>query len=325
MPSQPLTLAKDILIYPNEEDLTYANFSEVTRANLLDLFAENLVPTEDPSTSSARLTLEEFERNTDHGMEHEYNVYKRSLEIALEIESETGEVADRKLLYIMALAHDSARSIVYPDATLGKLVRQKRNDKNHEQLGWRIVKRRIQLLKSKGYEVSPEDEAKLQDYLPNHDFFSKQLNGARFQEPSSLEWQIVRLADRISVPLKDEINRYRDTGKRLGTPFFLPEVPLEVRMSFSFDNMHKKENDQRLYIADYLVDEVMFFIGMLMIQWSDFSHPTLARLYEERAVQKVDAAKYILEISDIEDPDHTNKEKLRLLLESLWRRYGFSV
>jgi hypothetical protein len=49
----------------------------------------------------------------------------------------------------------------------------------------------------------------------------------------------VRLADRISVPLKDEIQRYWDTGKRMipPTPFFNESMPVKERENFSFDKM----------------------------------------------------------------------------------------
>lgn len=321
--SNTLKNAKDIILYPDTKNPTLENFAEISRQNLLALFEDNFTAGNANIAASAKLSLEEFEGNKDHGMEHEFNVYKKSLEIADHIEKETWEKTDRQLLYIMVLAHDAARSIVYPDsqkskAQEAKLRRQKRNDRNHEKYWRLIVKKRLYHLKKQGYTISPEDEAKLEDYLVNHDFFSEQLNGWRFKEPGSLEGQIVRLADRISVPLKDEIDRYWETGKSRQTPFFFKDTDEDIRMNFSFDKMWT-------YSSQGIMDEVMFFTWMLMITWEDFSHPTLGRLYEERAIQKKDAAQYIMEIAEKENTSPEDKEALRILLEKLWQKYNFCL
>ena len=70
------------------------------------------------------------------------------------------------------------------------------------------------------------------------------------------------------MPLQDEIQRYRDTGKRLGTPFFNTSMPIEERENFSFDKMG-------LYFKNDWVDEVLFFTALLMITEKDFSDPLL--------------------------------------------------
>lgn len=315
-------------MYPSFDQPTYEAYTETTARNLLMLFDDHLQTDIDPHTStplhvdSAWLSAQEFSTNKDHGMEHAYNVFKESLRIAHIIEAETWASVDYQLLYIMSLAHDAARSIVYPEdvetSTPNKSRREKRNDKKHEYFWWIIVRNRIARLRKHNVFVSPDDDAKLKDYLINHDFFSQQLNGKRFQEPYSLEGQIVRLADRISVPLTEEIDRYRETWKRLKTPFFFPETDINIRMNFSFD-------DFWAYNEAGIIDEVMFFTGMLMINGSDFSHPILSRLYDEWATQKNTAAAHILDIARTEGTSDEDINKLTELLDALGKRYNFTL
>jgi hypothetical protein len=47
----------------------------------------------------------------------------------------------------------------------------------------------------------------------------------------------VRLADRVSVPVEEEIVRYRETGKRLNTRYFNDQISFEERVNFTFENM----------------------------------------------------------------------------------------
>lgn len=143
------------------------------------------------------------------------------------------------MIYPMAIVHDAMRSIQYEDTDPTKARKEKRNDRNHEKYGAFLFKKILQSLEKKDIilNLSEQEQQEIQEYLINHDYFSQQLNGGRFSEPKTLEGQIVRLADRISVPLQDEIQRYRDTGKRLNTPFFNTSMPLGERENFSFDKM----------------------------------------------------------------------------------------
>lgn len=141
-PDSPDT-ARDHLVYPSFDEPTYESYTEATAHNLLTLFDDNLQTDIDPHipvpphVDSAWLSIQEFGTNKDHGMEHEYNVFRESLRIANIVEAETEALVDRQLLYIMSLAHDAARSIVYPDgidqiSIPNKERREKRNDKKHE-------------------------------------------------------------------------------------------------------------------------------------------------------------------------------------------------
>jgi lipoprotein NlpI len=219
----------------------------------------------------------------------------------------------------MSIFHDAMRSVQYDESDPQKIRKEKRNDKNHEKYGAVLFEKLIEKIQSqndlkKHIQFSSEEKEDISEYLINHDFFSEQLNGKRFHEPKSKEGQIVRLADRISIPLKDEIQRYRDTGKRLGTPFFNTTVSLDERENFSFDNMG-------YYFKNGKIDEVLFFTALLMITEKDFNDPLLGQIYKERAIQKKDAVQFIMDIAQKEDTNPEDKQQLQQLLTHLGKKF----
>ena len=224
------------------------------------------------------------------------------------------------MIYPMAIIHDAMRSIQYDEMDTQKARKEKRNDRNHEKYGAFLFEKMIKTLSEKQIwiKLMDEEQEEIKEYLINHDYFSQQLNGWRFHEPSSKEGQIVRLADRISVPLQDEIQRYRDTGKRLKTPFFNQTMPVSERENFSFDKMG-------LYFKNGWVDEVMFFTALLMITENDFSDPVLWSLYKEWAKDKDNAIDFIIDIGKQEGATPEQIDDLKILLQHLGKKFGFVV
>lgn len=299
-------------LYQPEELQTYQEFQEGTVSNIEAIFAMD--------TKSEELSLENFLNNTDHGLEHEYNVYQKAIQIAERYEKETEQPIRKHMIYPMAIVHDAMRSLQYEANDRMKARKEKRNDRNHERYGAFLFEKIIQSWQAKNVflNLSREEQQEIKEYLINHDYFSQQLNGGRFHEPKSLEGQIVRLADRISVPLEDEIQRYRDTGKRLNTPFFNQSMPREERENFSFDKMW-------LYFKNWWVDEVLFFTALLMITEKDFSNPLLGEIYKERAIDKDNAIDFILEIGKKEGATPDQMQELQSLLTHLGKTFGFTV
>lgn len=316
-------------LYQPEQLQSYEEFTEGTISNIEAVF--------DMDTKSQELSLQNFLENKDHGLEHEYNVYQKAIQIAERYEKETWKKIRTHMIYPMAIVHDSMRSIQYDLSDLHggiswdvtteeeykenqKARREKRNDRNHERYGAFLFEKILQSLKKKDIfiNLSSEEQEEIKEYLINHDYLSQQLNGGRFHEPKTIEWQIVRLADRISVPLKDEIQRYRDTGKRLKTPFFNESMPLEERENFSFDKMW-------FYFKNKWVDEVLFFTSILMTTEKDFSQPELWKMYAEWAVDKNNAIDFILEIGKQEEATPEQIEQLKQLLTHLGKKFGFVV
>ncbi len=175
-----------------------------------------------------------------------YNVFTKASEIADEVEEKTEANVDRNMLYTMIALHDSGRFHVQaPESgdtekdTKRKEKKAKRADSKHELYGVAQMKFALAKLKKEGKEIDPEIEKKIAEYVYNHDYMTPQLNGDRFHEPSSIEGQIARLADRISTSAITEIERYWKTGKRMGTTFFKEEIPFSARESFRFSDIGK--------------------------------------------------------------------------------------
>ena len=265
-----------------QDTLSYEQFSQITWDNIAQLF--------DMSWADEQMSLDFFAHNTDHGLEHEYFVYTRALQIARDY-----------------------------DLDIRKIRKEKRNDRNHERDGallFEKIYQKSQQLNPSNMLLTQDEQSDITDYLYNHDYFSQQLNGKRYHEPKSIEWQIVRLADRTSVSICDEIQRYRDTWKRLGTPLFNPDIPTTEREEFSFDKMGQ-------YSKKWRIDEISFFVALLMITWDDFADPLLGERYEQWAIQKSQAVEYIKTIAKHEWADTQTYDKIHDLLEYLWPRFNF--
>ena len=134
-------------------------------------------------------------------------------------------------------------------------------------------------LKEQNITISLEDQKKIEDYILNHDFFNTRLDGEKYHEPISIEGQITRLADRISVSTQEEIKRYWETGKRLGTTYFKKDISWEERIDFSFANMGE-------YIKNGKFDQFTFFLAMLSQSACDFSNPIVVKIYQQWATNK---------------------------------------
>ena len=68
-------------LYQPESLQLYHHFKQGTVANIKAIF--------EMDTKSQELSLENFLENTDHGLEHEYNVYQKAIEIADRYEQKT--------------------------------------------------------------------------------------------------------------------------------------------------------------------------------------------------------------------------------------------
>ena len=277
-----MTSLERFIVTPDETS-TYDDFSSITSNNILSTF--------DLDTPEKRLSLNFFEQNGDHGMRHVYAVRKKSLFIADMVEKETQEFVNRQLLYVMVLAHDSWRSHVYtPDdfITPEQVVhKEKNNDRKHPLYGTAQVRLAVRWLRKKWVHIDLDKLDDLQDYVYNHDYLNDHLSGGRYVEPRSLEWQIARLADRVSESVSWEVKRYRETGKRMGTPYFIANIPLSARKNFHFGRVGE-------YAAKGWLDQCMFFGALLSIKPQDFSHPVLQKLYKEWEIDKKDAVEYII-------------------------------
>ena len=260
------------------------------------------------------IPVEWFLENKDHGAEHTHNVFKKSLEIVQRVETETALSVDKTLLYIMSGMHDSGRfrlpMLKENETTRNTAKEQKRKkaESEHASYGVAQIKLWFKKLKEKDIELSLEEQQKIEDYILNHDFFNERLDGKKYHEPMSIEGQITRLADRISTPIQQEVERYRETGKRLGAKYFNNNITWQERIDFSFANM-------KTYITSGKFDEFTFFLSLLAQKSSDFSHPVLAEIYQQWATSKRQGIDSMLHIAKAEWYNDENLQQMKDLID----------
>lgn len=268
----------------------FNNFVSTTKQNLMDVYSID-------KDSSKLIPFNIFSENIDHGAKHVFNVYKKSLEVAKEIERQLGVEVNKTLLYIMSVYHDSGRfrePIISDQDTENQIqAKQKKkvkSEREHARYGVAQIKLWISKLKDKWVEINEEDQKKIENYILNHDFFNTRLDWTKYQEPYSLEGQITRLSDRISTPIEEEIERYRETWKRMNTTYFKKDISFQERVDFTFANMWT-------YLKTGRFDEFTFFLTLLSQAPSDFSNPVLHDIYAKRQSNKNKWIKKILEIA----------------------------
>lgn len=298
MIKEQFTPVNQIVTIPSST-LWLEQFRDITAKNVKEIFEF------DEKDSNKSYWLQQFLENSDHGAEHVYNVYKKADEIAQKIE-ETGEKIDHDLLYIMIALHDSGRFHMEApidwesdDEQKRKSNKAKKADKRHELYGVSQFRFALAKMKKRWIEVDPNIIDKVVDYVYNHDFMSEKLSWKwRFHEPLSLEWKIARLADRISTPAIPELERYRETWKRMWTTYYNPDITFAEREAFSFAKGWE-------YTKAWKLDQFMFFATLLAIKASDFWHPELQKIYSERAPQKREAAQRIISLAREEHIDES--------------------
>lgn len=131
------------------------------------------------------------------------------------------------------------------------------------------------------------------DYIRNRDFYSVRLTG-NYSEPKSMEGQIARLANHTSTDMVSAVRRYWQKGKRLSTPYFLPDVTFEQRTEFVFPRLEE-------YRTEGKADELAFLLAFLSLSSEDFQHPKLGQMYAEWAKDKDRAIEEMLRIAREEE------------------------
>ena len=230
----------------------------------------------------------EFLDNQDHWIEHTFNVYKKALEIADIYTKKTWVTIDLDTIYIMSVMHDAWRFHFSKNS-----IKQEKCERHHNEC-WaaqlRLFRKR---LLQKWINVSDEKYNSILDYILNHDYMTERLDWKYLKEPKSIEGQIVRLADRISTDVRQEVRRYWATWKRRKTLLYNPNITLDDRVSFSYDRISE-------YIVKWKLDQIFFFLTLISITWDEFSDKILSEIYDEWSLEKENAIDEILKIADEE-------------------------
>lgn len=178
--------------------------------------------------------LRNFIENDDHGLAHCYNVYKTASNLLSTLSEEEQARVNKETMEIMVLFHDIGR------------FHHPKCDRRHQKCGMAQVRMYAQKT-----GMDEETRRKIIDLVKYHDFMSKDLDPNQ-REPYSIEWQIVRLADKMSVDPIAELRRYWDYGKRIGSTLLDETISMDDRLNFSFDKRGKVKTDQLTYFLALL-------------------------------------------------------------------------
>jgi len=289
-----------VLIIP-EKDTSIETFRMTVCKNISNIFEID---------DEKRLKpLEEFLENKDHWFNHSLNVYKKALEVWELMEKKWYEI-DKVKLFIMAFMHDSWRFHLSEENPKKRIRCEKRHNKCWE---WQIRLARKKLDK-RWIKLEDSFWNSVYDYIENHDFLNDRLD-PNYKEPNSLEWQIVRLSDRISTDIETEIDRYWETWKRLNTTYFISDISFEDRINFNFTKVGE-------YINSKKFDEFTFFLALISVSKNDYQNDDLKQIYSSWAESKDLAIKKILEIRLGEWYSTENIEKMRNLINDYIKHFN---
>lgn len=292
-----LTLWKDICY----QDDWIEDLKDIIKSNLIGIF--------DIDDLSKLESFEEYILNKDHWFEHSFNVYNKALEISYILKQKWYDI-DYIKIFIMSFMHDSWRFHINSN---NPKKRQKCERKHNKCAIWQIRLAKSKLSK-RWIEFDKKFWDEIFDYLDNHDFLNDRLD-PNYREPENIEWQIVRLSDRISTDIETEIDRYWETWKRLKTPYFIKDISFEDRINFDFTK-----------IGDYIkwnkFDEFTFFLALISISENDFSNKDLKELYKKWSNSKNLAINKILLIWKLEWYSDSDLEKMKKLIDDYIKHFN---
>jgi len=219
--------------------------------------------------------VERIIENNDHGLAHAATVWISAKQLTSLIEGGLGNFPPSKinsLLEEACIFHDAGRFFVPREDHCRYKEMQEKAIKEHHIAGVDLAMN----LGCKSFVVT--------NTIRCHDFFNKKIT-PHVPSPRFLLGEVVRLADKISLPPSQEVDRYWETGKRLGTPFFLPDISLKERTScYLFASR----------------DQLNYFLAMFLLSPQDFSHPVLQEAYRSWEKGKREAMERILTIAQKE-------------------------
>ncbi len=230
--------------------------------------------------------IELFMKNEDHGFSHSLAVFLRASEIA----ALTGCPVNMFVIATLSFLHDFARFFVPDPSEKQAQSIEKETQRLHPQYGQELV---WQLDFSNFGSISEAIKDQIAKGIGLHDIFHR-----RFLEkyPQLLldcnQISIFRLADKTFLTPADEARRGIETGKRRGTPFFLPDLSLKERLEANLEKT-------------YALDELTFLLIVLGISPEDFFVEPLMEIYRRWEKGKPEAIEVILQeaVSQGADPD----------------------
>ncbi|PIR07075.1 MAG: hypothetical protein COV55_01445 [Candidatus Komeilibacteria bacterium CG11_big_fil_rev_8_21_14_0_20_36_20] len=271
--------------------------NEVNKAYLLSLLQSASLPY---GTDLIEKGLDDFFNNSDHGFKHSLAVYERCKEVVFHCPT----VVDFALHRIDESSDSKAKKVA---AAL---------------IEWACILHDLSRFFGKGAKEHEEASANLTGMLSNiadpifvrwlyniiieHDYFfpvvGDQLLPRVLRNPLA---EIFRLADKTSLPPKDEVERYYQTGLRFKTPFFNPSLDLVDRFEFKDNHVSR--------------DAIGWMMLIFLLKSENFFYRETADEYGRWAQGKTAALDYILGLAKKEkdiDGREINPDQIRKILLS---------
>ncbi len=216
--------------------------------------------------------IEDFVNNKDHGLAHAGDVWILAAQFASLIGEELGNFPKSKIDFLIEEA------CVFHDA--GRFFIPRKNHPRYKEMRESAIK----LHHVVGVDLAINLGCRsliVANAIRCHDFFNKGIT-PNMKPPDYLIGEVIRAADKMTLSPCEEVDRYWAIGKRVGTPFFLPDISLEERTSPYLFNAK---------------DQLNYFLAMLLLSPEDFCHPVLQKAYKSWEKGKGEAMKRILVIA----------------------------
>lgn len=197
--------------------------------------------------------VDKFITDDDKGLQHSFEVYNRSRELAYKVEASGTRVYDNALQTI-AIFHD-----------IGKFFQDMHSWENLN-IAVGVFSEYTSL-----HSLSPEFSSLIEDAIINSDFYNTRLDPPG-KLPRSLEGLIVRCADKMLDNIVRKVDRYwYEYGEPRGEKFFDPAVTLDTRRSFNFQNWDG--------------DQLNAILSIIALRPEDMGHPILEDEYRKWQVE----------------------------------------
>lgn len=238
-------LSKEVLLIDNPSQLTEQHLVDCLLGGH-DFVLLEMSPNE---YEINKQTIRDFFTCKDHGFAHSLAVWKRCLAI-IEASPNLWHLASNgknALLSLMwaCVFHDFSRFIENVDFQL------------HEAISAALVQ-----------DIIPNYPgiSLMRRFIAYHDYFCPLIDGRPMPTEIMIPiGEIFRLADKTSNSPAEEIQRYYETGKRHGTPFFNYALPEKIRFDFVKNHAHR--------------DMLTWFLILFAIQPSDFLYRETSQCY----------------------------------------------
>lgn len=256
-----------------------------------DEFSQKWTSTLQECLPAHSVAIDKFISDNNQWLYHSFQVLSKAHKLASKIEN-TGITIDFEILELLAVFHD-----------IGKFFQELHSLENLS-----IAESVFNQYASGKLIISTTTKIVL-DGIRGSDFYNKRLDPS-WNFPSTIEWDIIRAADKMQDNLTQKVDRYwYEYGVPRGATFYDKEITLSDREKFSFDN--------------FSWDQLNVILSIIGLRDQDFSHPVLQSEYIAWSTpMKNEAIKRIVELAKELWYNQTDVHDIQWIIE--WYRRTFN-